>query len=127
MCVQNIRVISCIADLWWRLSLAGLIRKSHRLGVLADCLSFQLFPYVKVCVCVLSINTESLRQSSVFTVAQCCKASAANLPRHHCALQPLLQAFLIYLLDFQVEKEYDVCQEREAEHDQVFPKQPKAG
>lgn len=104
LCVPNIRVVSCIADLWWRLSLAGLIQKSHRLGVLADCLSFQLFPYVEVhvcvCVCVFSMNTESLRRSSVFTVAQYCKASAANLPRHRSAPQPLLQAFLIYLLDF---------------------------
>lgn len=43
--------LSFIADLWWRLYLAGLIQKSHRLDVLADCLSFQLFPFVKGGVC----------------------------------------------------------------------------
>lgn len=70
---------------------------SCRLSVIS---AFSICGSACVFVCVFSMNTESLRRSSVFTVAQYCKASAANLPRHRSAPQPLLQAFLIYLLDF---------------------------
>lgn len=86
LCVQNIRIVSCIADLWWRLCLAGLIRKSHRLGVLADFLSFQLFPFVEVCVCLCLLHEHWISETE-FCVYSCSvsKTSAANLPRHRSA------------------------------------------
>lgn len=53
LCVQSIRMVSCNSGLWRRLFLAGLIQESHRLAVLADCLSFGLFSTWKsVSLCV---------------------------------------------------------------------------
>lgn len=69
ICAPEMSVLSCNVRLRWRMYLAGLAQKSHRLAVLADCLSLQPVQYIQrdVCVCVfLSLNTWSVRRSSVY-------------------------------------------------------------
>lgn len=69
--VQNIRVVSCISDRWWRLYRVGLIWKSHRLGVLADChfSFFHLWNWVcvRARVCVFFMSTESETEFCVYS------------------------------------------------------------